>query len=448
MLKTLLVTKNGTRPAGPAAAGLDIELHEAGLPLGEKILKNSYDLILLEEEIKLLPEIKSADPRVEVIVYGGEREDETVAIRLGAAAFVPGPVDDCALGECIDGVRELVATRKETAELEGLLEKSYSLGGMVGRNPQMLDIFSFLRRIAPYYKTVTIMGETGTGKEEVARALHSVSPLSDEPFIPCNCGALVEHLIESEFFGHKKGSFTGAIADKPGIFEAAGEGTVFLDEVGDLPLSFQPHLLRVLQNGDFRRLGSNETLQARCRVVAATNRDLAADVRAGRFREDLYFRLTPLTITLPPLRERKDDISLLHRFLLKKFCKRTGKRILGISRDAQRALISYDWPGNVRELENVIEQIAILTENSFIRDVDLPKHIRQAGSYKSPVMLPLDTLVKRHIEAALTECGGNRTHAARMLGISRRALIRKIEKYSIGRTGRNRTPAKTAHRAS
>ncbi|MFQ5465347.1 MAG: sigma-54 interaction domain-containing protein, partial [Thermodesulfobacteriota bacterium] len=308
---------------------------------------------------------------------------------------------------------------------------------------QMLEIFNFIRRIAPFYRTIIITGETGTGKEEIAKALHSVSPVADKPFVVCNCGGLVEHLIESELFGHKKGAFTGAVADKAGIFEAAGDGTVFLDEVGELPLAVQPHLLRFLQNGEFRRLGSTTTLKAECRIIAATNRDLAEDVRAGRFREDLYFRLTPLTIHVPPIRERKDDIPLLLKFLLSRACARTGKEVLGFSRPAQTALMAYDWPGNVRELDNVVEQVAMLTNDAFVRPDDLPAHITgrspggRGGGGATPSANPagrpgtLDEAIRAHIEGVLAGCGGNRTHAARGLGISRRALLRKMEKYSI-----------------
>jgi two-component system response regulator AtoC len=264
----------------------------------------------------------------------------------------------------------------------------------------------------------------------MARALHSLSPKAGSPFVACNCGALVEGLIESELFGHRKGAFTGAITDRVGLFEAAGDGTLFLDEIGLLPLSFQPHLLRVLQDGEFRRVGSSQSSKARCRIIAATNKDLAAEVRAGAFRDDLFYRLTSLTIHLPPLRERKDDIPLLSRHFLDRFGKRTGKNISGISRPAQCSMISYDWPGNIRELEGAIEQAAIMTTESFIELCCLPPAVREApkrGTGFHPESL--DRIVNNHIEDVLCHCNGNRTQAAKLLGISRRALQRKLEKH-------------------
>lgn len=396
-----------------------------------KVTRNSYDLVIIEGDPGLLPEVKASDPRTEVIILGCE--DEVEAVRLGASECLPMPLDLERLKRTVAKIRDMVYSRRETGKLEKLLYERYTFENMVGKNPQILEIFNLIRRIAPYYRTITILGETGTGKEELAKALHQISPVGTKPFVVCNCGGLVEHLIESEFFGHKKGSFTGAVSDKAGIFEAAGEGTVFLDEIGELPLSIQPHLLRVLQNGEFRRLGSTTSLKARCRIIAATNRDLSKEVRAGRFREDLFFRLTPLTIEIPPLRERKDDIPLLLKFLLEKATKRTGKKVFGISRPAQAALMAYDWPGNVRELDNVVEQVTMLATEDFIRVEDLPVRIKELKPFKGEMTTTraLDEVIRSHIKDVLDECGGNRTHAAKTLGISRRSLLRKIDKYSL-----------------
>jgi DNA-binding NtrC family response regulator len=422
----------------PSSKGI-LELFEAHsvdiLPESETLVrrtaKKSYDIILLEDGLDVISSIKASDPRVEVILFGHGEEDAVEAIKSGASAYFTFPVDIGRLTESVERIQELVEVRRETAELEKLLNAKYTFAGIVGRNPQMLDIFNFIRRIAPYYRTVTITGETGTGKEKIARAIHSTSAGAKYPFITCNCGALVEGLIESELFGHKRGSFTGAVSDKAGLFGAAGEGTIFLDEISTLPLTFQPHLLRVLQDGEFRQLGSNKTLKARCGVIAASNKDLVEEVKGGRFREDLFFRLTPLTIHLPPLRERKDDIALLCRFFLDGFNRRTGKTVSGISRPAQRALMGYDWPGNVRELENVIEHATIMTKETFIRIEDLPSSIQNAHTTRTPNPLSLDGQIREHIKDVLIKCNGNRTHAARILGISRRSLLRKIEKYSI-----------------
>jgi len=442
MLTILVVPKKKSRVLAALLGGHSVEMFDCGESeaLLQKIARNHYDTILLEDNAGLLSSVKAADPRAEVVLIGGE-VDAVEAVRKGAAAYFPG-LDPDGLRKSIDAINELAEVRRETAELEKELFDKYTFAGVVGRNPRMLDIFNFLRRIAPYFNAVTIMGETGTGKEEIARALHSICPAAKGPFIACNCGGLVESLVESEFFGHVKGSFTGAVRDKAGIFEMAGEGIVFLDEIGDLPLSFQPHLLRVLQNGEFRPVGGGRTLKARCRIISATNKDLAHEVREGRFREDLFFRLTPLTILTPALRERKDDIIILSKFLLKRFCRRTDKRILGISRAAQEALISYDWPGNVRELDNVIEQAAILTQEPFIRLEDLPPYVRESMDKDAQAIKPLREYVKSYIETVLRLYNGNRTYAAKALGISRRALLRKISAYSIESP---ESPAKSAH---
>lgn len=407
-------------------------------PLIEQIKRNSYNVIIMAYELDLLQSVKNADPRIEVFLVGGSGMDEVEAINRGATACLPEPVDMERLKKTIEEVDEIALVRMETAELEKQIFERCTFAGVVGKSPRMLDIFNYLRRIAKYYKTATIMGETGVGKEEIAKALHHTSPGSKEPFLVCNCGAMVETLIESELFGYKKGAFTGAVADTPGIFEAAGEGTVFLDEIGDMPLSLQPHLLRVLQGGDFKRVGSTQPLRAKCRVITATNKDLAKEVKERRFREDLYFRLTALTIRVPPLRERKDDIPLLCRYMLNRFHQRTGKKVMGISMQAQAALMAYDWPGNVRELENLIEHLAILTTEQFLRLEDLPPGIRGRGAAAekgADLNKRLDHVVRGHIEAVLSQLNGNQSRAALVLGISRRALLRKIEKFSI-RTGR------------
>ena len=247
----------------------------------------------------------------------------------------------------------------------------------------------------------------------------------------CDCGSLVNTLIESELFGHRKGSFTGAIADRRGVFEAAGEGTIFLDEIGELPLQSQTSLLRVLQTGEFRRIGDQHASLAKCRFIAATNKNLQQEVKSGNFREDLFYRVTQFMIEIPPLRERKDDIPLLCRHFLERFSAGTGKKVLGISRHAQIMMMSYDWPGNVRELENTLERAAILTSESFIRPDDLPEHIRSVSSEKVRHPVCLDDVVKKHIEETLVTCNGNRTRAAQMLGLTKRSLLRKLEKYEI-----------------
>lgn len=416
----------------PHLEGCQIDILEKDQSPEACLVKKGYPLVLLEGELNLITRLKSADPRVEVIFLGDREADALEAIKRGATAYFKLPLQGDLLQEAVRKIKEIVEVRRETGALERLLIEKYTFDGVTGRNPQMLEVFSLIRRIAPYYRTVLITGETGVGKEMIAKALHAGSPWAKHPFVVCNCGGFVENLIESELFGYLKGAFTGADRDKIGLFEAAGEGTLFLDEIGELPLSFQPHLLRVLQNGEFRRLGSHQSSQAKCRIIAATHRDLQAEVKERRFREDLFFRITPLMVRIPPLRDRKDDIPLLCRVVLDRIVKRTGKAVYGISRPAQAVLMTYDWPGNVRELENILEQAAILTTESYIRIEDLPAHIQVSRPTIPPMAaLSLADVERRHIENILGQCGGNRSKASEVLGISRRALLRKIEKFDL-----------------
>ncbi|MGD0229282.1 MAG: sigma-54 dependent transcriptional regulator [Syntrophorhabdales bacterium] len=432
MLKVLMMLKN--RPAAVLSVlkGHQVDEMDSPDPLLERVSHGNYHLVLAEGIAEMLPEIKAADPRSEVVLVGGNEADGVEAVKNGAFACLGTPLNSERLGAIVREIDSMVEMRSEMAHLEEQLDQKYEFAGIVGRNPKMLDIISFIRRIAPYYRVAMITGETGTGKEVIARALHDMSSRPEDPFVTSNCAGYVETLIESELFGHQKGSFTGAIQDKVGLFEAAKEGTLFLDEIGDLPLSFQPHLLRVLQNGEFRPVGSHRVFKSRCRVIGATSKDLKEEVQAGRFREDLFYRITPLVIHIPPLRERKDDIPLLSRFMLKRYREQTKKPVRGISRPAQDILLSHNWPGNVRELENVINQAVILTSDSFIGPSHFPAYMRgqktkQTGGEGSS----LDKVIKKHIEAVLGECQGNRSRAARKLGVSRRALLRKIDKYAI-----------------
>lgn len=434
MLKVLLYGEGTASDIRDLLSGHSVEKTCKKEELVLKALSGSYHLIILEESVKLIPSITAADPRAEIFVVGERCADAIGHLKMDATACFTRPIDRERFRAAVESVVAHVNLMSETDELERLLVEKYTYAGIVARNPRMLELFRFLRKIAPYYKTVTVTGETGTGKEAVAKALHSLSPLSGQPFVACNCGGLVESLVESEFFGHVKGAFTGANSDKTGVFETAGEGVVFLDEIGDLPLSFQPHLLRVLQNGEFRKLGSAKPLKTSCRVIAATNKDLKKEVAEGRFREDLYFRLTPLSVHVPPLRERKDDIPLLARHILDNFRKKTGKEVAGVSRPAQAALMAYDWPGNIRELENVIEHAAILASEPFVKIEHLGAEIIESSpgaSSAGPFPKKLEDVIKGHITAVLDEFGGNRTKAAKALGISRRALLRKLEKYSV-----------------
>jgi len=431
MLDILLALRGPQRGLRRALHGHRVRTLKYNQNAANLISNEACDVAIIEGGLEELCAFKKYDPRVEVILVGSAPSIALDAIKKGASAFFTYPLPVKSLEETVLKIDKLNADRRETGELEKNLREKYRFDGIVGKNLSILDIFNFIRRVAPYYKSITIAGETGTGKELIARAIHSSSPVSANPFVAFNCGGLVEELVESELFGHKKGAFTGAIVDKAGLFEAAGDGTLFFDEVADLPLRVQPHLLRVLENREYRRLGSHELREARCRIVAASNRDLAAEVKKGRFREDLYYRLSAISIKIPPLRDRKDDIPLLFRYFLDEFNSRTTKGIKGISREAQEMLISYDWPGNVRELRNVVERAAMLTGDDFIRRGDLFSEGNGPAAAPSARVVTLENVIREHIRKALELCGGNRTRASRLLGISRRALIRKIEKYSL-----------------
>jgi DNA-binding NtrC family response regulator len=406
----------------------------------EEIARGHLDIVFyncsrsVPEEVTLtLEKIKKLDPRLEVVCVG-IREDHSAAINVvkyGAIACIGTPLDQSVIKEVINKVKDHAVKRREIYEMETALHEKYVFNNMVSRNPVMLDTFGLIKRVAPYYRTMLISGETGTGKEVLARAVYNLSTGPNEPFITCNCSALTEGLIESELFGHVKGAFTGAFSDKKGLFEAAGSGTIFLDEIGDMPLSIQPHLLRVLQDGEYRRVGSTRTMKAECRVIAATNTDLHDEVKRGIFREDLFFRLSVITVKLPPLKERKEDIPMLCRFFLDRLNKKTGKNIRGINMDAKRILISYDWPGNTRELENVIESALLVSDVNFIRPIDLQTYLTDKMEEGDASSLLLQDVEKNHILKVLSAAGGNKTKAASLLGISRRALHRKIDKYGL-----------------
>ena len=388
--------------------------------------------------IKLLIEIKDFDQRVEVILTAPHFSQEVAveAVKLGATDCISPPDDLDTILESINNITEYKNLRQQTGLLEREIRERYTFEGMISRNLYMLEIFTLVRRLAKHFTTVLVTGETGTGKEMIAHALHHLSPRSKKRFVPCNCSAFPESLLERELFGHVKGAFTGASESKSGIFEYADGGTVFLDEIGEMEIPLQAKLLRVLENHKIRRIGAPEEISIDVQVIAATNKDLRVAVKDVRFREDLFYRINVVEIHLPPLRERKEDIPLLCHYLLSQFNKNFNKNFKGISRKAQILLMNHTWEGNVRELQNVIESAAILTTKDYISDQEISKQLQKStGIVKSTISygedLSLQEVEMQHIANILKKTGGNKVKAAVILGMSRRSLYRKIDKLNI-----------------
>ena len=387
----------------------------------------------------LLERILSRDPGAEVILMTAHYSAESAveAIQKGARDYLTKPLDLQKLRARIEGLLAEAKLREHTFRLERELLQTYQFEDMIGRSPLMLDVFARIRRVAPHFRTVLVSGETGTGKELVARALHRLSPRSASPFAVCNCAALVETLFESELFGYVRGAFTGATQDKVGLFEFANGGTVFLDEIGEMPLAAQAKLLRVLQNQEVQRVGTPVVRTVDVRVVAATNRDLRTLVAEGKFREDLFYRLGTVEITLPTLVDRKEDLPLLQRYFVERYAKEYKKEIRGLTRRAQTILASYSWPGNVRELDNVIGLAAMMLEGNVIDAKDLPQQVTARVSEtpregKEHELLSLEEVQNRHLQRVLRHVGGDKTKAAEILGIGRSTLYNLLSKAKTG----------------
>jgi DNA-binding NtrC family response regulator len=389
--------------------------------------------------MELMEQIMASDPGAEVILMTGyySAESAVEAIRKGAADYLTKPLDVGALRDRVFTLVNEHRSRRFATQLDQQMVDTFQLEGIVGRSPLILDVFAVVRRVAPHFRTALITGDTGTGKELVAKALHRLSPVSDKTFAVCNCAGLVETLFETELFGHVRGAFTGATQDKVGLFEYAHQGTVFLDEIGDMPLAGQAKLLRVLQNQEVQKVGSPAPRKVDVRFIAATNKDLSALIHERRFREDLYYRLSMLEITLPALFDRKEDLPLLQRHFIEKFATQYNKPVRGMTRRAQALLGRHDWPGNIRELENVIGKACMTVEGSVIDVIDLPAYLRKAPVARADDdnMLSMEEVQERHLVRVLERVGGDKSRAAEVLGISRSTLYNILARMELARKG-------------
>ena len=428
--------------------GYDVEAALNGEEALQKIGLSPFDQILCDirmpkmDGLQFLHEVKKMGVDSPIIMMSayGTVDIAIEAIKLGAYDYISKPFKPDEIILTLKKAEERERLRKENEFLRKEVKKEYSFENIISKNKMMQRIFEVIKKVAQYKSTILITGESGTGKELVARALHYSSDRAQKPFIPVNCGAIPENLLESELFGHAKGAFTDAIRTKKGLFEEADEGTLFLDEIGELPGQLQVKLLRVLQDGEIRRVGESKSIKINVRIVAATVKDLTKEVNEGRFRDDLFYRLNVLPIHIPPLRDRKEDISLLTSHFIKKHSQAMNKNVVGIDSKALEALMNYKWYGNVRELENSIERAIVLADRENIELENLPAEIQ---NFQDEIQLePLSEeeysikKASRFLEMTLIKKGlkktkGNHTHAAKLLEISHRALLYKIKEYGI-----------------
>jgi two-component system response regulator HydG len=433
-------------------AGFDVETCGGAGEALRSLQRRRADLAMVDlrmpesNGLELLKKIRGSVPSCEVILMTGYGAVDSAveAIKLGAREYLTKPFDMDRLRAVLTETRHEIDRRAHIIALETQMARQIEFCGMIGRSPVMQEVFSLIQRLAPHAKVILIGGETGTGKELAARAFHHAGPRRSKPFVTVNCSAVVDTLFESELFGHVRGAFTGAVDSKQGLFEAAQGGTLFLDEVGELPVGAQAKLLRALENGEVQRVGSLQAKKVDVTVIAATNRDLRAEVASGGFRGDLYYRLNVVGIRLPSLRERREDIPYLTAAFIREVSARLRKPITGVTSAAERLLLSAPWNGNVRELKNAIERACILADGAVISERELRPSLESESAPTPPAGVAdgswqpgsdspsaLGDREREHIVEVLRRVQGNRMAAAKILGISRRALYRRLERYDI-----------------
>jgi two-component system response regulator HydG len=428
--------------------GYECSVATSGQAGARKIAQEDFDVVLTDlrmddmDGLAILRKVKQHAPDAQVVVITGHGDVQSTreALKQGAIDYLEKPVDMAELRAIVDKAAERPRLARVNRELRRQLDEKFGFEGVVGNSARMHEVIARLKTVAPTNATVLIQGETGTGKELVAKAIHTNSPRKNKPFVAMNCTALNENLLDDELFGHEPGAFTGADRLRKGRFEHANGGTLFLDEVGDMPMNLQAKLLRVLENQEVFRIGSNEPIHVNVRLLSATNRDLEAAVADGRFRQDLYFRLKVVTVRLPPLRERREDIPLLVAHFIKEFNARHGKQVTSVSEAMRCAMAAYEWPGNVRELRNVVESMVVQDQDGVLDLDDLQDGDSlgslQASENHAPgsaalVGRPLTEVERYYIEQALQLTSGNREEAARMLGIGERTLYRIIQDWKL-----------------
>jgi DNA-binding NtrC family response regulator len=422
--------------------GFDVSTAESGEKALQLFRQDSIDLILTDQKMPnmsgsdLLQAARAINPETPVILMTafGSINAAVSAIQGGATDYLTKPVNLVELLYRIRQVSDRYRIIAENRELREALQSRHRVEGIIGDSGQMLEVVSLVRRVAPSEATVLIRGESGTGKELIAKAIHFASPRASGPLVKVNCAALPESLLESELFGHEKGAFTGALSSRQGRFELADGGTLFLDEIGDLPPHLQAKLLRVLQEREYEKVGSSRPVPVNLRILAASHKPLEALIKAGQLREDLYYRLNVVTISLPPLRERRPDLALLIDHFLRLFAEKSGKTIRGLTHEARDMLLRYDYPGNVRELENLIERAVVLTRDDVIGSSDLSLTVRDPevdGDRGTNLTAAVEALERHMIKEALARSDGVQTQAAELLGISERGLRYKLIKYGF-----------------